>query len=246
MDHFWRLSVGDGITLHANTVLMAWLAMALLLFFGWLSTRRLSVIPTLRQTVGEFFYDFCRSITLCTAGERGDGYLFFVGSLFLFILTCNIMGQLPLKLFGPLLPQGELMAATGDINTTAALAIISLIMYIALGIKRTGIGGFLGHHLQPHWLFLPMNLLEHVTRPASLLIRLYFNILVGEILSGLAMSIAPYVLPSAVIFLELFVAVVQAYIFAILSAVYVGLMTEVHDDHHADADHSGSSAAAAH
>ncbi|MDH4378444.1 MAG: F0F1 ATP synthase subunit A [Vampirovibrionales bacterium] len=238
MEHFWQVSFGNGLTVHANTVLMAWIAMGLLIGLGWLATRQLAVIPTTRQTAGEFFYDFCRSITMCTAGPRGDGYLFFVGSLFLFILTCNLMGQLPLKLFGPLLPHGELMAATADINTTAALAIISLVMYIALAIKRTGIKGFVSHHLQPHWLFLPMNLLEHITRPASLLIRLYFNILVGEILSGLAMSISPYVLPSAVIFLELFVAVVQAYIFAILSAVYVGLMTEVHDDHHADDAHA--------
>lgn len=163
---------------------------------------------------------------MATAGKRGDGFLFFIGSLFLFILTCNLMGQLPLKLIS--IPQGELIAATGDINTTTALALITLIMYFAVGIYKKGFRYF-KHYLTPNPLFLPLNLLEDLTRPGSLLIRLYFNILVGEILSGIALSVAPYVLPSLVIFLELFVAVVQAYIFAILSSVYVSILS---DDHH--------------
>jgi F-type H+-transporting ATPase subunit a len=74
-----------------------------------------------------------------------------------------------------------------------------------------------------------LNLIDVISRPGALLIRLYFNILVGEILSGIAMSVTPYVLPSLVIVLELFVAVVQAYIFAILSSVYISLLS---DDHH--------------
>ncbi len=228
MGHFWIVEA-FGTTFHMNILIMMWAAMGVLLLFGFLSTRDLKVIPSKLQVVGESFYDFCRSITLATAGPKGDGYLFFIGSLFLFILTANLMGQLPLRLLDPALPSGSLMAATGDINVTAGLAIMSLVMYIGLAIKRTGLSGFIGHHFQPHWAFFPLNLLEHITRPGSLLIRLYFNILVGEILSHLALSIMPFVVPSLVIFLELFVAVVQAYIFAILSAVYIALMTEEHE-----------------
>jgi F-type H+-transporting ATPase subunit a len=229
MDHFWKVTLFDGFNVHLNTLIMAWAAMLLLLAFAWLTTRNLQVVPSKVQVVGEGFYDFCRSITMATAGPKGDGYLFFIGSLFLFILTANLMGQLPLRLIP--IPEGNLLAATGDINTTAGLAVLSLLMYIGMAVKRTGFSGFLKHHLHPHWAFLPINLLEHVTRPGSLLIRLYFNILVGEILSHLALTIMPWVAPSLVIFLELFVAVVQAYIFAILSAVYIALMTEHHDDH---------------
>jgi F-type H+-transporting ATPase subunit a len=176
--------------------------------------------------VGEGFFDICRGITMATAGTRGDGFLFFVGSLFLFILTANLMGQLPLKLFH--IPHGELKAATADINTTSALAALTLLFYLGYGIYKKGFRYF-GHYIQPTPLFLPLNLLEDFTRPGSLLIRLFFNILVGEILSHIAMSVAPFVLPSLVIFLELFVAVVQAYIFAILSSVYISLLSE---DHH--------------
>jgi len=237
MDHFWTVTLADGLNVHLNTLIMAWIGMAVILLFAWATTRKLSVVPSIGQTVGEGIYNFCRSITFAADGAKGDSYLFFIGSLFLFVLVANLMGQLPIRLLNPLLPDGghhmTWLAATGDINVTSGLAVISLLMYIGMAIYKTGLGGFLKHHLQPHPLFLPLNLIEHVTRPGSLLIRLYFNILVGEILSHIALSIMPWVVPSVVIFLELFVAVVQAYIFAILSAVYVALMTEDHSHDHA-------------
>lgn len=225
MDHFWVVNL-LGYEVNMNTLIMVWSGMLLVLALAFVSTRNLQVIPSKLQVVGEGVFDICRGITMATAGTRGDSFVFFIGSLFLFILTANLMGQLPLKLIQ--IPHGELLAATGDINTTSALALITLIMYFAVGIKKKGLRYF-KHYLTPNPLFLPLNLLEDITRPGSLLIRLYFNILVGEILSGIALSVMPYVLPSLVIFLELFVAVVQAYIFAILSSVYVSLLSE---DHH--------------
>lgn len=224
MGHFWTVE-WFGQIVHLNTVIMALAAMGLIVLLAFLSTRNLQVVPSKAQVVSEGFFDFCRSITLATAGPRGDGFLFFIGSLFLFILVANLMGQLPLRLVK--LEQGELIAATGDINTTSALALLTLFMYFAVGIKKKGLKYF-KHYTQPHWAFLPLNLLEDLTRPGSLLIRLYFNILVGEILSFMAISMMPLVLPVFVIFLELFVAIIQAYIFAILSSVYISLMSEEH------------------
>lgn len=225
MGHFWDATL-FGLPVHLNTLIMAWLAMGLILVLARISTLNLQVVPSKGQVVSEGFFDFCRSITMGTAGTRGDGFLLFIGSLFLFILTANLLGQLPVRLIH--LPHGELMAATGDINTTAALAILTLFMYFAVGIKRKGLRYF-KHYLTPNPLFLPLNILEDVTRPGSLLIRLYFNILVGEILSFMTLKIMPIALPSLVIFLELFVAFIQAYIFAILSSVYISLLSE---DHH--------------
>lgn len=233
MEHFWVVNL-LGFNVNMNTLIMVWAGMATVLALAWYFTRELQVKPGQRQVVGEGIFDLCRSITMATAGPRGDSFLFFIGSLFLFILTANLMGQLPLRLFH--LPHGELLAATGDINTTSALAVMTLLMYFAVGIRKKGLRYF-KHYFSPDPIyvgifFFPLNLLEDVTRPGSLLIRLYFNILVGEILSGIAMSVTPYVLPGAVILLELFVAVVQAYIFAILSSVYISLMSEDHESHH--------------
>jgi F-type H+-transporting ATPase subunit a len=225
MEHFWNVHL-LGQAVHLNTLMMTWVAMGLILVLAWIFTRKLQIVPEKGQVMAEGVFDLCRSITMATAGKRGDGFLYFIGSLFLFILTANLMGQLPLRLVE--LPHGELVAATADINTTTALALMSLLMYFVVGIKKKGLRYFL-HYIQPSPLFLPLNLVEDFTRPGSLLLRLYFNILVGEILSGIAMSVAPYVLPAAVIVLELFVAVVQAYIFSILSSVYISLLS---DDHH--------------
>ncbi|MEB3205898.1 MAG: F0F1 ATP synthase subunit A [Vampirovibrionales bacterium] len=225
MGHFWTLEL-FGTTVHFSTLIMAWAAMGIILGAAYALTRRLAVLPTSAQVVAEGVYDFCRSITFATAGKRGDGFLFYIGALFLFILVANLMGQLPLKLIA--LPHGELVAATADINTTAAMAVMTLLMYFGLGIYKKGFRYFL-HYLQPNPLFLPLNIVEDFTRPGSLMIRLFFNILVGEILAMVAMSITPYVLPAAVICLELFVALIQAYIFAILSSVYISLLS---DDHH--------------
>lgn len=208
---------------------MAWIAMALILVIVLFVRQNLQIKPGRVQIFGESIYDFCRSITMATAGKKGDGFLFFIGSLFIFILTANLLGQLPLKFIKLLTGYpGELIAATGDFNTTAALAVLTLFMYFAVGIKRKGPKYFL-HYLSPHPLFLPINLMEDITRPFSLMLRLYANILVGEILSMVALSIMPFVLPVGVILLELFVAVVQAYIFAMLSSVYIALLSA--EDH---------------
>jgi F-type H+-transporting ATPase subunit a len=235
MSHYWTVMLANGWEIHLSTLIMVWAAMALILGLVFWLTRGLAIKPDKRQVVAEGIYDFCRSITLATAGKRGDTFLYFIGSLFLFILVANVMGQLPLRLIP--LPHGELIAATGDLNTPAALAITTLIMYFAVGLRAKGIKYF-KHYLSPNPLFLPLNLIEDITRPGSLMMRLFFNILVGEILAGIAMTVTPYLLPSAVIFLELFVAVIQAYIFAILSSVYVSLLSEDHDDHgHASDSH---------
>lgn len=232
MGHFWHYTIpGLEWDVHLNTLIMSWAAMLVILGAAYASTRKLQVVPSKGQVVAEGFFDFCRSITQSTAGKRGDGFLFFIGSMFLFILLANLMGQLPLRLIQ--IPEGELIASTGDINTTAALAIMTLIMYFGVGIKRKGLRYF-KHYMSPDpWYvglcFLPLNILEDITRPGSLLIRLYFNILVGEILAFMAMQMMPIALPMLVIFLELFVAFIQAYIFAILSSVYISLLS---DDHH--------------
>jgi F-type H+-transporting ATPase subunit a len=80
-------------------------------------------------------------------------------------------------------------------------------------------------------VFLPFNLLEDFTRPFSLMLRLYANILVGELLAGIMLGVAHYVpiAPSLVIVLELFVGIIQAYIFAVLSSVYISLLSA--EDH---------------
>ena len=212
--------------ININTLIMTWAAMGVILLISLWLTRGVSVRPTGRQVVAEGVFGLCRSITMQTGGHRGDQFLFYIGSLFIFILTANLMGQLPLRLIQ--LSQGELIAATGDFNTTAALGVFTLAMYLYFGIKTKGLRYF-SHYVKPFIFFLPVNITEDVTRPFSLMLRLYANIMVGEILSSIALQIIPIGVPILVILLELFVACLQAYIFAILSSAYITILS---DDHH--------------
>ncbi|MEB3287632.1 MAG: F0F1 ATP synthase subunit A [Vampirovibrionales bacterium] len=233
MDHFWKIEL-LGQAVHLNTLIMVWAGMAVLLVFAWLATRNLQLVPSRLQLVGEGFYNLVRGMTYSSSGKEGDKYLFIVGSLFLFVLTANLMGQLPLRLVH--IPHGELIAATGDINTTLALALVTLVSYLVLSCKRLGFGGFLNHHMEPKIfglpLMLPFHLLDHITRPGSLMLRLYANILVGEMLGAIALQFVPIGLPVLIIFMEIGVGVLQAYIFALLSTIYIGLMTSHGEDHH--------------
>ena len=213
-------------TINMNTLIMVWSGMAIVLAIAWWSTSKLALRPSGKQTFAESIFNFCRAIPQQTAGHRGDQFVFYIGSMFIFILTANLMGQLPLRLIQ--LSKGELFAATGDINTPAALAIMTVVMYFYFGIRSKGLRYF-KHYLQPMPVFMPLNILEDVTRPFSLMLRLYANILVGEILSTVALMTLPYLMPCMVILIELFVAVLQAYIFCILSSVYISLLS---DDHH--------------
>ena len=227
MEHnIWSMQA-FGQELNMGTLVMVWISMAVVLLFAFLATRNLQIVPSRMQVVGEGFFDLCRSITYGNEGKKGDQYLFFIGSVFLFVLFANLLGQVPWRLINA--PNGtELKAATADFAVTTGLAIMAVVAYFTVGIKRKGFKYF-KHYVQPFWWMLPLNMMEDVTRPMSLSMRLYFNILVGEVLAGITLSVLPLGLPLAVIFFEILVALIQAYVFALLSAVYISLVA---DEHH--------------
>lgn len=212
------------LKVHMDTVLTAWLAMIVVVILSFLATRNLNKIPTSFQALSEIMMDFVENLTTSQTGKEGRGHVVLVGSLFFFILASNLMGQLPWKLYH--LKQGEFASPTNDINVTAALAILVLIYYIAAGVKKHGIFGYIKHHyFSPVWFMAPMNLLEDFTRPLSLALRLFANILAGEIIIMVLIAILPVGLPIPLMLFELFVAFIQAFIFAILTASYIGAAT---------------------
>ncbi|MEI8377283.1 MAG: F0F1 ATP synthase subunit A [bacterium] len=215
--HFGPLQV------HMDTIITAWLGMAIVIILSFLATRHLTRVPNLFQSFAEIVVDFVENLTVGQVGPEGRGHVVLVGSLFLFVLASNLIGQLPWKLYH--LKQGEFASPTNDINVTAALAVIVLIYYIGAGIYKKGLIGYLKHYFQPIWFMAPINLLEDVTRPFSLALRLFANILAGEIIIMVLIALLPIGLPIPVMLFELFVAFIQAFIFAILSASYIGAAT---------------------
>jgi F-type H+-transporting ATPase subunit a len=129
------------------------------------------------------------------------------------------MGQIPFRVLE--LKNGELASPTNDINLTAGLAIIVLVYYICAGLKKKKFK-FLLKDLSPISIFICLiDILEMFTRPLTLALRLFGNILAGEILISAMLGLCAYFLPLPFMFFEVLVACVQALVFSMLTMVYV-------------------------
>ncbi len=205
-----------GLTVNMDTVLTAWLAMVIVIIISGLVTCCLKREPGKFQSFAEIIYKALESIPVSQIGKEGKNYTPIIGSLFLFILTSNLIGQLPWKLYH--LPHGEFASPTNDLNLTATLAILAVICYLISGVIKKGFWGYF------KLFFTPMGLLEILdlaTRPLSLSLRLFANILAGEIVIMVMIGLLPVLLPVPLMLFEVFVAFIQAFIFSILTASYI-------------------------
>lgn len=205
-----------GLTVNMDTVLIAWLAMLIIIVISAIVSLGLKREPSKFQSFAEMIYGALESIPVSQIGKEGKSFTPIIGSLFLFILTSNLIGQLPWKLYH--LPEGEFASPTNDINLTAALAILAVICYIISGMIKKGPINYLKQFFTPMGL---MDILELVTRPLSLALRLFANILAGEIVIMVAIGLLALFLPIPLMLFEVFVAFIQAFIFAILTASYI-------------------------
>jgi len=221
----WIETIGP-FQVHMDTLFTAWLAMGAAILLAFVITRKLDIIPDGLQAFSEMLMGFLESIATNEMGERGKKHVPIIASLFLFILFANLEGQLPWRLYH--LQQGELASPTNDLNTTLGLALVVSIYYIGAGLLAKGIGYF-KHYFQPMWFMFPFNLLEDFTRPLSLSLRLFGNILAGELIILILISLIPILAPVPMMLFELFVAFIQAYIFAVLSSSYIAAATAKHE-----------------
>ena len=218
MEH-WVVQIAN-MTVNMDTLLTMWAAMGFLIIFAFISTRRLSVIPSKLQAFCETVLGFFWNLTDSMIGkDEGRKHIPLVASLFLFIVTANLMGQLPLRLIE--LRQGELASPTNDINMTAAMAVIVLIYYVSAGIKKKKFKFFLQGFSFVDIIVFFVEILEMITRPLTLALRLFGNIMAGEIFIGAMLGITAWFLPIPVMFFEVLVAFIQALVFTMLTTVYI-------------------------
>ena len=137
------------------------------------------------------------------------------------------MGQLPLKIFE--LKHGEIASPTNDINLTGALAIIVLVYYVTAGLIKKKGKFFLHEFSFVGIISLLVEILELFTRPLTLALRLFGNILAGEILITALIGLCAWGLPLPIMFFEILVACVQALVFTMLTTVYIA--TAVNEEH---------------
>lgn len=172
------------LKIHGQVLLTSWVVMGLLIGASLLGTRNAQRVPQGWQNFMEYVLDFVRTLTRNQLGEKEyRAWLPFVGTLFLFIFTCNWTGILvPWKLIE--LPAGELAASTNDINTTAALALLTSLAYFYAGFSRKGLLGYFKGYLYPSPIMVPFKIIEDFTKPLSLSFRLFGNILADELVVG--------------------------------------------------------------
>jgi F-type H+-transporting ATPase subunit a len=202
------------------TILYTWLVMALLVFVSWLATRRLTKSPAisrwqnLLEIVVGTINNQIRDVTL----QKPDRYLPFIGTLFLFIVTSNVLAVVP-----------GFHAPTASLSTTAALAICVLVAVPVYGIAHQGLWGYLRLYVRPTPLMLPFNVIGELSRTLALAVRLFGNMMSGAKIAAILLAIAPLFFPILMHLLGLLTGVIQGYIFAILALVYIASATQAHN-----------------
>lgn len=224
-EHFYWF-IGS-FKLHAQVFIVSCFIIAILIIFAILGTSKISRTPRGLQNFLEYVLEFIQDITKSQIGEHNyRNWIPFIGTLFLFIFISNWSGALiPWKII--VLPEGELSAPTNDINTTAALALLTSLAYFYAGISKKGLNYF-SRYIQPTPILLPINILEDFTKPLSLSFRLFGNILADELVVTVLTLLVPLIIPLPVMMLGLFASSIQALIFATLAAAYIGEAIEEH------------------
>jgi len=216
---------------------MVWIAVAVVLIFFLVSYRRPKIVPTRAQWLAEEIYAFGRNgIGHDVIGEEGIKFAPYITSLLVFIGVMNVFGILPFFQISP----------DSHIAFPAALAIISWVLYVTVGIRKHGLVGYLKVTTVPPgapWLLypllIPLEFLSNIlVRPFALAVRLFANMFAGHFillvftLGGVVLlgsssvflkpvSVLSWIMAIILTFLELLVALLQAYVFAILNAVYL-------------------------
>lgn len=225
-----------------NTLLSTWLAMIVCVVFFWLVCRDLRFVPGRLQALVEFIIEAFLNLCTSVAGPRRGRTVFpLIATIFLFVLFLNWMGLLPGfgtigfyehtaegTVFVPLLRGG-----TTDLNTTLALALISVVITQVLGLRAVGAGQYLGKFINfregPIGFFVGLlELVSEVARLISFSFRLFGNIFAGEILLTVIAFLVPFGVALPFLGLEFFVGAIQAFIFAILTLMFVTIATEPH------------------
>jgi F-type H+-transporting ATPase subunit a len=194
------------------TLVFTWVVMALLVVGSALITRSLRVHSPLArgQNVLEalvvVILDQIEDIT-----QRDPRpYLPFVGTLFLFIVTANVLAVVP-----------GFQPPTGSLTTTAALAIAVFLAVPVFGIASVGLRAYLRGYLQPTPIMLPFTIIGELSRTLALAVRLFGNIMSGTVIVALLLAVTPLFFPVVMQAFGLLIGVIQAYIFAILAIVYI-------------------------
>lgn len=205
-----------GIAKLNGTIVTTWALMLMLTAGSHLITRRLTsdVRPSRWQTALEILVagieGQVKEVGLAAPGR----YLPFIGTLFLFIATANLLTIVP-----------GYEPPTASLSTTTALALCVFVAVPLFGVGQLGWRGYLRTYARPTPLMLPFNLISELSRTLALAVRLFGNMMSGSMIIAILLTIAPFIFPVVMSALGLLTGMVQAYIFSILATVYIAAAT---------------------
>jgi F-type H+-transporting ATPase subunit a len=202
------------------TIAWTWVVMALLTFVSWRITRNLSSDVTMSrwQNMFESIVSYTSSSIRSITGQNPKPYLPFVGTLFLFIATSNLL--VPVPVYEP---------PTGSLSTTGALAVCVLLAVPFYAIRQQGIRAYLKQFMEPTPLVLPFRIIGEFTRTLSLAVRLFGNVMSGSVIVAILLTITPFFFPVLLQLLGMLTGTIQAYIFAMLATIYIASDQETHE-----------------
>lgn len=198
---------------------------AIIIRFTILSRRSALSLP---RVALEMLYEGLEGIPVGIMGRQGLAYVGLIATLFIFILLSNLFGLIPVnafysflfeRMFGPI---PELPAPTADINITGGLALLVFLALHYIGIRSRGFKYF-KKFFEPNFVFFPINLMEELAKPFSLAIRLFGNTFGKEtiLVVLISLTVFPLLYPVPIMALGLMIAVIQAFIFALLTTFYI-------------------------
>lgn len=202
-----------GQTVETKHVFYTWLAMLILAVLGLLVRRRLTLVPGRLQNILEVAIESMEDYCVSNSGEKIRKVFPYLAVLFLFILVQNLLGLVP-----------ACDAPTANLNTTAALAIVTFIYYNYVGVRTHGIA-YAKHFMGPALFLAPLMVLieivSHLARPLSLTLRLFGNIRGEELAILIFFLVAPVIGTLPIYFLFLLAKCMQAFIFFMLAMIYL-------------------------
>lgn len=209
--------------LHITMAAIALAVLTVASLIAWPSLRRTNrrLVPEARGSLANVFEVLVEGLLRImedTMGPKARRHLPLIGSLFLYILVCNLMGVIP-----------GLTPPTDNVNTNLACALVVFLYYNVAGMREQGLRRYLRHMAGPILWLAPLmfaiELISHLVRPVSLSVRLFGNITGDHMVLGIFSHLTPVLIPVIFQALAIFVAFIQAFVFILLSVVYISLAT---------------------
>lgn len=224
---------GEALPFYAltNSAVAMFAAIAVSAVFFWYATRRRAVVPGRWQSAGEVVFEFIAGMIRSNVGKEGMKYFPFIFTLFMFVFFGNMIGMLPYS-----------FTFTSHLAVTGALAVFIFIAVTIIGFSRHGLHYFRmffphGAPLATAPVLIPIEIISYLSRPFSLAVRLFANMTVGHImlkvLAGFVVALGVFgVVPLAAVVgvtvLEFFISALQAYVFTILTCIYLNDAINMH------------------